>query len=51
MTKGKLKDSDAMVVSKNEVESIVPLQETVQQIDLLDLFYDPAPTVQSQALV
>lgn len=51
ITKGKLQDSDAMVVSKNEVESIVPLQETVQQVDLLDLFYDPVPTVQSQALV
>lgn len=53
VTKGKLGDIGTSESSKNESNSIVPVQETVQQVDLLDLFSEPEPvaTTQSNALV
>lgn len=47
LSKGKLQDSETSVPSKTEADSI----KSVQEPDLLDLFSEPAPTTQSQALV
>jgi hypothetical protein len=51
VSKGKLQSSETSVPSKTEADSIRSVQKTVEQVDLLDLFSEPAPTTQSQALV